>query len=76
MLSLNTRARHSSWILGLFALLVGSGCPEKVTPDSTEAPAACATVGQRCEVSPGKLGSCVKRDNCTQGDCFVCQSQH
>jgi hypothetical protein len=37
--------------------------------------AKCTSVGQTCEFSPGKLGTCVARDDCTS-DCFVCQSQH
>ena len=59
------------------ALLFGLGCPERVS-GGDEAPslAACAEVGQRCEVSPGKLGSCVLIDSCRQGNCYVCQSQH
>ena len=44
--------------------------------DAGPARNACTTVGQRCELSPGKLGSCVRRDDCASGDCFVCQSQH
>lgn len=53
------------------------GCP----PDDKKAPAptpsgACAKVGQSCEYSPGKLGTCVQKDDCTSGNCFVCQSQH
>ena len=60
------------------AFLLG-GCP----PDDKKAPApapaasgACAKVGQSCEVSPGKLGTCVQKDECPSGTCFVCQSQH
>jgi len=62
---------------GAFALLFGLGCPERVS-ESDAAPSlgACAEVGQRCEVSRGKLGSCVLIDGCKQGNCYVCQSQH
>lgn len=47
------------------------GCP-------TQAPQKpCARVGDSCAVSPGKLGTCVNRDECVAGgDCFVCQPQH
>jgi hypothetical protein len=53
------------------------GCP----PDDKKAPAptpsgACEKVGQSCEYSPGKLGTCVQKDDCKAGNCFVCQSQH
>jgi len=48
----------------------GSGGPAP----STE-PQKCTRVGQSCEFSPNKLGSCVLRDNCSE-DCLVCQSQH
>jgi hypothetical protein len=53
------------------------GCP----PDDKKAPAptpsgACEKVGQSCEYSPGKLGTCVQKDDCKSGNCFVCQSQH
>jgi hypothetical protein len=53
------------------------GCP----PDDKKAPAptpsgACEKVGQSCEYSPGKLGTCVQKDDCKTGNCFVCQSQH
>lgn len=51
------------------------GCPEQTSaPPSAAAP--CREVGQRCEVSPGKLGSCVLNDDCQGPDCFICQSQH
>jgi hypothetical protein len=60
---------------GIAATLLG--CP----PDDKKAPAptpsgACEKVGQSCEYSPGKLGSCVQKDDCKTGNCFVCQSQH
>jgi hypothetical protein len=48
-------------------------------PPSKEKPAEikpCTRVGQSCEVAPGKLGSCVQKDDCTGEGCFVCQSQH
>jgi hypothetical protein len=53
------------------------GCP----PDDKKSPAptasgACEKVGQSCEFSPGKLGTCVQKDDCKTGNCFVCQSQH
>jgi len=55
-----------------------AGCPPAEHRASADAsPAGCARVGQSCEVSPGKLGSCVARDDCRDpGGCFVCQSQH
>lgn len=58
------------------ALLLG--CPpaetKKEAPKATGA--ACTKFGATCEVSPGKLGSCVAKDDCATGECFVCQSQH
>lgn len=54
-----------------------AGCPSNA--GSQGAPAAeraCTRIGQTCQVAPGKLGTCVQRDECTQGACFVCQSQH
>ncbi len=64
-----------------FAILLG-GCPpsEKKAPEKTSEAAhdVCSRVGQTCEVSPGKLGSCVQRDDCSdaKASCFTCQSQH
>ena len=64
--------------VALGAALAVTACPpssEKKAPPV--APTACARVGETCEVSPGKLGSCVQRDDCaTSAGCFVCQSQH
>lgn len=75
--------------LGLASLLLVTGCPpgEKSSPSSSSSPSPspslvaspdkCAKVGQSCEVSPGKLGTCVQKDDCPDpGGCFVCQSQH
>jgi hypothetical protein len=61
----------------LGSLVALFGCP----PDDKKAPAptasgACEKVGQSCEYSPGKLGTCVQKDDCKTGACFVCQSQH
>jgi hypothetical protein len=62
----------------VFVLLL-SGCPSRTDGSGGPAPASspqkCTKVGQTCEYSPNKLGSCVMRDNCAE-DCLVCQSQH
>jgi hypothetical protein len=61
------------------ALALLAGCPpanksEKKPAEDTK---ACARVGQQCEFSPGKLGTCVALDGCaTPAACIVCQSQH
>jgi len=61
--------------LVLSLAVLASGCPEQVSaPADSSAP--CKEVGQRCEFSPGKLGSCVLNDNCQGPNCFICQSQH
>jgi hypothetical protein len=66
-----------SFCCALVALLFGAACPQHVTEESgKEQLGACTSLGQRCEFSPGKLGSCVQIDNCKSGSCFVCQSQH
>jgi hypothetical protein len=44
-------------------------------PAPSSGPQKCTRIGQTCEYSPNKLGSCVLRDNCSE-DCLVCQSQH
>ncbi len=57
------------------------GCPpadkERAKP-APSGPEGCAKFGQTCEVSPGKLGTCVAKDGCTADGaaCLVCQSQH
>jgi hypothetical protein len=69
--------------LRLFTLLIAASlitaCPpaDKQTP-SPAGKEECAKVGQNCELSPGKLGTCVMKDGCTgaPSSCFVCQSQH
>ena len=64
-------------VLALLAVLA-VGCPPAEKEKKETPSAACAKVGQSCEFSPGKLGTCVQKDGCTeQGPaCFVCQSQH
>jgi hypothetical protein len=59
----------------IFVSLVMLGCPAK-SGKKEPAPKACTAFGQQCEVSPGKLGTCVIRDNCSDKNCLVCQSQH
>ncbi len=59
--------------------LACAACPpnEKKDAPASGSQGACTKVGQSCEVSPGKLGTCVQRDDCPAGGaCFVCQSQH
>ena len=55
-----------------FALALLTGCPPadpKASPSSSSSassmPAACSKVGQTCEVAPGKLGTCVQKDECS-----------
>jgi hypothetical protein len=59
----------------IFMLLATSACPG-TAPTPAEGSLPCSSVGQRCQVSPGKLGSCVLIDNCGRDNCYVCQSQH
>jgi hypothetical protein len=40
------------------------------------APKPCTKFGDSCEVSPGKLGTCIQREQCTGEHCLFCQSQH
>jgi hypothetical protein len=52
------------------------GCPAKTDGKPAALP-PCKEFGQTCEFLPGKLGSCVQKDDCKAGEnCFVCQSQH
>jgi hypothetical protein len=51
-----------------------SGSSKGTTKENAAEP--CKKVGDTCEYSPGKLGSCVLQDSCTAAYCFVCQSQH
>jgi hypothetical protein len=67
----------AAYCWAVLALLLGSGCPRQVSEESgKEQFGPCTSLGQRCQFSPGKLGSCVQIDNCKSGSCFVCQSQH
>lgn len=62
----------------LFVAANVCGCPpaDKRQPPPSKKD-ECAHVGQSCEYSPGKLGACVEKDDCTPpANCFVCQSQH
>lgn len=59
-----------------FALgLLLSGCPAKTDGKPAALP-PCTEFGQTCEYLPGKLGSCVQKDDCQGKGCYVCQSQH
>jgi hypothetical protein len=67
------------WLLAalvwLLAPLVLVACRQRADSKAA-APAACKEFGQTCEYAPGKLGSCVVKDDCKGSNCFVCQSQH
>jgi len=63
-------------LAALFASALSACTPSGGGGDAGAAAAPCTKVGQTCEVSPGKLGSCVARDECAVAPCFVCQSQH
>ncbi len=55
-----------------------AGCPSSENRDRpATGDEGCKSFGQTCEVSPGKLGTCVYREQCKEGaKCFTCQSQH
>jgi hypothetical protein len=61
-----------------FAILVAA-CDQgtRASPPQT-GPLPCTKMGQNCEFSPGKLGTCVIKEPCTtaEASCLVCQSQH
>lgn len=59
----------------VFIAFVLTACPRKEAPKPFE-PKPCERFGQSCEFSPGKLGSCVERTDCSGPHCLVCQSQH
>ncbi|MGH7281122.1 MAG: hypothetical protein ACRELY_06340 [Polyangiaceae bacterium] len=54
------------------------GCPPASGKSSgtSTATTSCTKFGDTCEFSPGKLGSCVHKDDCNVEPCLVCQSQH
>ncbi len=66
-------ARRLARAMGASVLLLA--CPPATKRDKPPA-AECSKFGETCEFSPGKLGTCVIREGCTQGNCFFCQSQH
>ncbi len=68
--------RSQTWIVvAALALTACTMKEESSKPAPTSQP--CRKVGDNCEVSPGKLGTCIQQDVCTKPEgCFVCQSQH
>jgi hypothetical protein len=73
------RAQLAALALATIALAALAGCPpaNKTEKKPAEDTKACVRLGQQCEFSPGKLGSCVALDGCaTPAACIVCQSQH
>ncbi len=65
-------------LLGSTCGLLLLGCPPAEKKDAPAEKAGCTKIGQTCEYSPGKLGTCVTKDGCSEPTpaCFVCQSQH
>lgn len=63
---------------GLVLALALAACkaPAPGGSSADASPTVCTRFGQSCEFSPGKLGTCVQRDECAGEACFVCQSQH
>lgn len=64
--------------LVLFSVAFALGCPPSERKEAPSGPGACARVGQTCELAPGKLGTCVMKEGCSEAvpSCFDCQSQH
>jgi hypothetical protein len=64
-------------VTSLLLLLAVGLCACPPTGDKQQpSKRTCTKFGEQCDYEPGKLGTCVRRDDCTQGNCFVCQSQH
>jgi hypothetical protein len=63
--------------LSFVLVVLVAGCPPS-SQRREQKLEACARVGQTCEYSAGKLGTCVAKDGCTDASpsCFTCQSQH
>ncbi|MCU0655818.1 MAG: hypothetical protein MUF64_11215 [Polyangiaceae bacterium] len=65
-------------LLVLWSLLLVAACDQgnRASPPPGRPP--CTKMGQNCEFSPGKLGTCVIKEPCpsTEASCLVCQSQH
>lgn len=60
--------------LAAWLVLTLTACPGG--PSVKKAPEPCRELGQQCEFSPGKLGACSYRADCTGANCLYCQSQH
>jgi hypothetical protein len=69
-----TPSKLFSVTTGAFFAFMLAGCPGG--PSVKKAPEPCRELGQQCEFSPGKLGACSYRANCSEADCLYCQSQH
>jgi hypothetical protein len=65
-------------LLLFVAAIFVAGCPPSEKKNDPAKQEGCTRVGQNCEFSPGKLGTCVAKDGCTEASpsCFSCQSQH
>jgi hypothetical protein len=63
-------------IASLVVLVAASGCRPHADVQASADASVCTRVGESCEFSAGKLGTCVRRDDCATEPCLVCQSQH
>ena len=81
MRSPHSTHRAAPWIARALMICAATlvACPpaDKKNAEPTKA-GACERMGQNCELSPGKLGTCVVKDGCMDPTpaCLVCQSQH
>jgi hypothetical protein len=69
-----THSKLLSVTAGSLLALALTACPGG--PSVKKAPEPCRQLGQQCEFSPGKLGACSYRANCSEANCLYCQSQH
>jgi hypothetical protein len=55
----------------------GNGYGDPVPNDVRDSPEKlCKKFGDPCQFSPGKLGTCIVKQNCAAANCLFCQSSH
>lgn len=63
--------------MALAALLL-TGCPEPTRAPTSDEPAACRRIGDRCTTPEGPIGVCndTGRSDCEAPPCLQCMPQH